>query len=137
MSKLNMLEYSLSPISSSSALQAAMTAISSHLRSNFNIMPSTVYLTKYTQKRFGCGIWHGDVHRHMFSASWKRVSYLTDPYDVVSAHLAIFLRIDFNRLLRIWNQAAKGACIAIAVTGCRLRAETEVTATRTSTYTAT
>ena len=40
-----LLEYSLSPISSSSALQAAMTAISSHLRSNFNIMPSTVYLT--------------------------------------------------------------------------------------------
>ena len=39
------LEYSLSPISSSSALQAAMTAIGSHLRSNFNIMPSTVYLT--------------------------------------------------------------------------------------------
>ena len=40
------MEYSLSPISSSSALQAAMTAISSHLRSNFNIMPSTVYLTQ-------------------------------------------------------------------------------------------
>ena len=39
------MEYSLSPISSSSALQAAMTAISSHLRSNFNIMPSTVHLT--------------------------------------------------------------------------------------------
>ena len=45
-----MLEYSLSPISSSSALQAAMTTISSHLRSNFNIMPSTVYLTKKRKK---------------------------------------------------------------------------------------
>ena len=43
----SLLEYSLSPITSSSALQAAMTAISSHLRSNFNIMPSTVCLTGY------------------------------------------------------------------------------------------
>ena len=45
-----LLEYSLSPIRSSSALQAAMTAISSHLRSNFNIMPSTVYLTGYESR---------------------------------------------------------------------------------------
>ena len=48
--KAVVLEYSLSPISSSSALQAAMTAISSHLRSNFNIMPSTVYLTGWPSR---------------------------------------------------------------------------------------
>ena len=48
---MTVLEYSLSPIISSSALQAAMTAISSHLRSNFNIMPSTVYLTINTNNK--------------------------------------------------------------------------------------
>ena len=57
-----LLEYSLSPIRSSSALQAAMTAISSHLRSNFNIMPSTVYLTGYESR--GCALRPSDGILH-------------------------------------------------------------------------
>ena len=56
------LEYSLSPISSSSALQAAMTAISSHLRSKINIMPSTVYLTGYESRV--CALRHSDGILH-------------------------------------------------------------------------